>query len=145
MLYDMEYREYMHDGNLRTLEKTLRETYDVVLCNSKVWTYNPKGTSLFCIPKKARVDLPQLETFFDSSNTDDFLQGLQPYEGKTIATGLCESEGPFTELLFLDCAQGLIHIHVLRKVTTFVRKEIKCTSVLYLIIQPRAVERGKVA
>lgn len=116
----------------------------MVLCNSKVWTCNPKDTSLFCIPEKARVDLPQLETFFDS-NTDVFLQGLQPCEGKTIATGLCESEGPFTELLFLDCAQDLIHIHVLRKVTTFVRKEIKCTSVLYLIIKPRAVERGKVA
>jgi len=96
------------------------------------------------MPKKARADLLLLETFF-GSNTDVFLQGPQPCEGKTIATGLCESEGPFNELLFLDCAQGLIHIHVLKKVTTFVRKEKKCTSVLHLIAKPRAVERDKVA
>lgn len=108
------------------------------------WTYNPKDTDLFCIPKKARADLSQLETFF-GSNTDVFLQGLQPCEGKTFATGLCESEGPFNEPLVLDCAQGLIHIHVFKKVTTFVRKEMKCTSVFHLIVKPRAVERDKVA
>lgn len=59
---------------LRTLEKTSGETYDVILCNSKDWTHHPKDTSLFHIPKKARADLPQLETF--DSNTDIFLQGL---------------------------------------------------------------------
>lgn len=115
-----------------------------LFATAREWTHNPKGTDLFCIPDQARADLPQLETFF-GSNTNVFLQGLQPCEGKTIATGLCESEGPFNELLVLDCAQGLIHIHVLKKVTTFVRKEMKCTSVLYLILKPRAVERDKVA
>lgn len=86
---------------LWTLEKTSGETYNVILCNSKDWTHKPKDTSLFHIPKKARADLPQLETF--GSNTHVFLQGLQPREGKTIATGLCESEGPLTELIFGLC------------------------------------------
>lgn len=63
------------------------------------WTHYLKGTDLFHIPKKARADLPQLETFF-GNNTDVFLQGLQPCEGKTIATGWCESEGPSNEPLF---------------------------------------------
>lgn len=114
-----------------------------LLAITRDWTHNPKGTDPVCIPKKARADLPQLEIFFGSS-ADVFLEGLQPCEGKTIATGLCESEGPPNELLVLDCAQGLIHIHVLKKFTTFVRKEMKCTSVLYLIVKPRAVERDKV-
>lgn len=60
--------------DLWTLEKTSGETYSVILCNSKDWTHNPKDTSSFHIPKKARADLPQLETF--GSNTDVFLQGL---------------------------------------------------------------------
>lgn len=96
------------------LWKALKKRHTVWLfAIARDWTHNPTGTDLFHIPKKARADLPQFETFF-SSNTDVFLQGLQSCEGKTIATGLCESEGPFNELLGLDCAQGLSHIHVLK-------------------------------